>query len=95
MSVLIYIIGIIPIVYISCITAYWIVTRARLLRRLPRRWKLTAVRMRRGSYQQIGDEGEDSLPDRVSNPTAYESNPGHDAEGLKSSTYTGQDLQTY
>ena len=89
-KVLIYIIGIIPIVYISCITAYWIVTRARLLRR----WKQTTVRTRRGSYQQIGDEGEDSLPDRVSNPTAYESNPGHHTEGLESS-YTGQDLQTY
>ena len=85
-NILIYIIGIIPIVYISCITAYWIVTRARLLRR----WKQMTVRMRRGSYQRIGDEGEDSLPDRVSNPTAYESNPGHDAEGLESS-YTGQD----
>ena len=85
-NVLIYIIGIIPFSYISCITAYWIVTRARLLRR----WKQT-VRMRRGSYQQIGD---DSLPDRVSNPTAYESNPGHDAEGLASS-YTGQDLKIY
>ena len=64
--ILIYITGLIPLVYISCVTVYWIVTHSRLLRRCQQ----IRARARRGSYQEIGVE-----PDRISNPTAYENHP--------------------
>ena len=91
-KVLIYITGTLPIVYMSCVTIYWIATHTRLLRRCQQK---TAVRMRRGRYQEIGTEREDTLPDRISNPTVYENNPGLTAKSFKPATNTEQDLQTY
>ena len=69
--ILIYVTGLIPLVYISCVTVYWIITHSRLLRRCQR----IRTRMRRGSYQEIGAETRDSLPDRLNCPIAYENNP--------------------
>ena len=91
-KVLLYVTGMIPLVYISCVTVYWIATRARLLRRCKQYF---AGRILRGSYQEIGTEREDTLPDRISNPTAYENNPRLTVKGLKSAKITGQDLQPY
>ena len=73
----------------SCVTIYWIATHTRLLRRCQEK---IAVRRRKGHYQEIGAEREDTLPDRISNPTVYENNPGLTAKSFKTATNTEQDL---
>lgn len=56
--------AILPLIYMSCITTHWILSRMRKVKEL-----VSRVRARTRGYQQLGNE--ESLPDRVANPEQY------------------------
>ena len=60
--------GVIPLLYMICISAYWILSRMRKLKRFI--WQMKA---RRNGYIDIENNNfEESLPDRLVNPKQYE-----------------------
>ena len=60
----------IPLVYIMCITAYWILSRVKKVKSLIRRIKA----WRRG-YVNMENDCEATLPDRMVNPNNYQETP--------------------
>ena len=66
---LLYVTAIIPLLYMICVTAYWILSRMRKMKMLSNR--IRAWRIQR-SYVNIETDFEASLPDRVINPENYQ-----------------------
>ena len=58
--------AIVPLIYMTCVTLYWICSRMRQGRQC-----FSRVRAWRRGYNNINSDMEDSLPHRVHNPDQY------------------------
>ena len=59
-------VAIIPLLYMICISAYWIISRMRKMKLF-----VSHIKARRRGYLKITNNIEESLPDRLTNPENY------------------------